>query len=52
MGSYLTLREPYEDQKGPYWAKGGHWRSVGGPYRTKWGHRDFNRSPKDSIEHP
>ena len=52
MGSYLTLRKPYEDQKGPYWAILGHWKSVGGPYRTKWGQRDFNRSPKDSIEHP
>ena len=52
IGSYLTLREPNEDQRWPYWAKGGHWRPVGGPYRTKWGHRDFIRSPKGSIGHP
>ena len=52
MGSYLALREPCKDQRGPYLAKGGYWRLVGGPYRTKWGHRDFIRRPKGSIGHP
>ncbi len=49
--SYLTLREPYEDQGGPYWAKGGHWNLLGGPYRTNWCHRDFIWSPKGFYGH-
>ena len=52
MEAYLALRESYEDQRGPKWAKRGHWRPVGGPYRTKWGHRDFIRSLNGSIGHP
>ena len=52
IGSYLTVREPYEDQMWAYWAKWGHWRPVGGPYRNKWGNRDFIRSKKGYIGHP
>ena len=49
MGSYLTFREPYEDQRGLYWAKEGYWRPVGGSFMTKWGQRGFIWIPKARV---